>query len=148
MDWQQELSDPEGISISRPSRQWEYPYGWAPQQILAWIGLANYGYGGAANRLAYRWLYLITKAFVDYNGVIVEKYNVCKGAVPHKVDAEYGNQGLDFKGVATEGFGWVNTSYLLGLTFLNLHAKRCLGTLTPPEVFLRNMHPKQRELFQ
>lgn len=136
------------ISISRPSRQWDYPYGWAPQQILAWIGLANYGYGGAANRLAYRWLYLITKAFVDYNGVIVEKYNVCKGAVPHKVDAEYGNQGLDFKGVATEGFGWVNTSYLLGLTFLNLHAKRCLGTLTPPEVFLRNMHPKQRELFQ
>lgn len=136
------------INICRPSRQWDYPYGWAPQQILAWIGLANYGHGGAANRLVYRWLYLMTKAFVDYNGVIVEKYNVLKGAVPHKVNAEYGNQGLDFKGVATEGFGWVNTSYLLGLTFLNLHAKRCLGTLTPPEVFLRNLHPKQRELYQ
>ena len=139
MDWQQELFDPEVRSVLADHLvNGNVAGGW----------LANCGCGGAANRLAYRWLYLITKAFVDYNGVIVEKYNVCKGAVPHKVDAEYGNQGLDFKGVATEGFGWVNTSYLLGLTFLNLHAKRCLGTLTPPEVFLRNMHPKQRDLFQ
>ena len=26
------------ISLSRPSRQWDYPFGWAPHQILAWIG--------------------------------------------------------------------------------------------------------------
>ncbi|KAK6453888.1 neutral trehalase [Scheffersomyces xylosifermentans] len=136
------------INLRRPSRQWDYPYGWAPQQILAWIGLTNYGYDGCARRLAYRWLYMMTRAFVDYNGVVVEKYNVTKGAVPHRVDAEYGNQGLDFKGVATEGFGWVNASYLFGLTFMNLHAKRCLGTLTPPDIFLRNMHPVQREHFQ
>ncbi|KAG2735863.1 hypothetical protein G9P44_002077 [Scheffersomyces stipitis] len=135
------------VNLSRPSRQWDYPYGWAPQQILAWIGLCNYGYDGIARRLAYRWLYMMTRAFVDYNGVVVEKYNVTEGAVPHKVDAEYGNQGLDFKGVATEGFGWVNASYLFGLTLMNLHAKRCLGTLTPPNVFLMNMHPVQREYF-
>lgn len=133
------------ISLTRPSRQWDYPFGWAPQQILAWIGLVNYGYDGVARRLAYRWLFMMTKAFVDYNGVVVEKYNVLKGAVPHRVDAEYGNQGLDFKGVATEGFGWVNASYLFGLQFLNLYAQRALGTLTPPNVFLRNMHPAQRK---
>lgn len=136
------------VNLNRPSRQWDYPYGWAPQQILAWIGLCNYGYDGCARRLVYRWLYLMTKAFSDYNGVVVEKYNVVEGAEPHKVDAEYGNQGADFKGVATEGFGWVNASYLFGLTFLNLHATRNLGTLTPPKVFLENMHPHQRQLYQ
>ncbi|RCK66122.1 Neutral trehalase [Candida viswanathii] len=124
------------VGLSRPSRQWDYPFGWAPQQILAWIGLVNYGYDKIAQRLAYRWLYMMTKSFVDYNGVVVEKYNVTKGAVPHRVDAEYGNQGLDFKGVATEGFGWVNASYLFGLTFLSLYLQRALGALTEPRSIL------------
>lgn len=135
------------IGIHRPSRQWDYPYGWAPQQILAWIGLANYNYNGAARRLVYRWLHMMTRAFVDYNGVVVEKYNVLKGAVPHKVDAEYGNQGADFKGVATEGFGWVNSSFLFGLTFLNLQAQRSIGALIPPDVFLANLNDSQRDLY-
>ena len=26
------------ISLSRPSRQWDFPFGWAPHQILAWTG--------------------------------------------------------------------------------------------------------------
>lgn len=136
------------ITLDRPSRQWDYPYGWAPQQMLAWIGLINYGYDGVARRLAYRWLFMMTKAFVDYNGVVVEKYNVIGALAPHKVDAEYGNQGLDFKGVATEGFGWVNASYVFGLTLLNLHAKRALGTLTPPPTFFHNLHPEQRVYFE
>lgn len=136
------------VNLDRPSRQWDYPYGWAPQQILAWIGFCNYGFEGTTRRLVYRWLYMMTKAFSDYNGVVVEKYNVVDGASPHKVDAEYGNQGSDFKGVATEGFGWVNASYLFGLTFLNLHATRNLGTLTPPQVFLENMTSEQRKLYQ
>lgn len=136
------------IGINRPSRQWDYPYGWAPQQMLAWIGLNNYHYGGAARRLAYRWLHMMTRAFVDYNGVVVEKYNVLKGAVPHKVDAEYGNQGADFKGVATEGFGWVNASYMFGLTFLNLHAQRSIGALVPPDVFLRLLNASQKEFYE
>lgn len=132
------------ITLNRPSRQWDYPFGWAPQQILAWIGLCNYGYDGVARRLVYRWLFMMIRAFVDYNGVIVEKYNVLKGAVPHKVDAEYGNQGADFKGVATEGFGWVNASFIFGLTFLDIQAQRNLGTLTSPDVFLQYLHENQR----
>jgi alpha,alpha-trehalase len=91
------------ISIDRPNRQWDYPYGWAPQQILAWTGLIRYGYQEEAERLAYKWLYMMTRAFVDFNGVVVEKYDVTRMAAPHRVDAEYGNQGLDFKGVAREG---------------------------------------------
>ena len=116
------------ITIDRPNRQWDYPYGWAPHQILAWVGLEKYGFAGETRRLAYRWLYLMTKAFVDYNGIVVEKYDVTRGTDPHRVNAEYGNQGADFKGVATEGFGWVNASYVLGLKYMNNHARRALGT--------------------
>lgn len=91
------------VGLDRPNRQWDYPYGWAPQQMLAWVGLARYGYGDITERLAYKWLFMMTKAFVDYNGVVVEKYDVTRTQDPHRVDAEYGNQGLDFKGVAKEG---------------------------------------------
>lgn len=127
------------IGLNRPNRQWDYPYGWAPQQMLAWAGLMRYGYHEDAQRLIYRWLYMITKAFVDYNGVVVEKYDVTRPDDPHRVDAEYGNQGTGFKGVATEGFGWVNASYSYGLTFLTSFAKRCLGTLTTPDDYLSSL---------
>jgi alpha,alpha-trehalase len=91
------------VGLKRPNRQWDYPYGWAPQQILAWTGLLRYSFTDEAERLAYKWLFMITKAFVDFNGVVVEKYDVTRPVDPHRVDAEYGNQGLDFRGVAKEG---------------------------------------------
>ena len=91
------------INLERPNRQWDYPFGWAPQQLLVWAGLERYGYREDAQRLAYKWLYMVTKAFVDFNGVVVEKYNVTRELDPHKVEAEYGNQGADFKGVPREG---------------------------------------------
>ncbi|PLB50277.1 trehalase-domain-containing protein [Aspergillus steynii IBT 23096] len=123
------------VSLERPNRQWDYPYGWAPQQMLAWTGLLRYGYEEDAQRLAYKWLYMITKAFVDFNGVVVEKYDVTRPIDPHRVDAEYGNQGVDFKGAPREGFGWVNASYVYGLDFLNAHERRALGTITPYETY-------------
>jgi alpha,alpha-trehalase len=92
------------VGLNRPTRQWDYPYGWAPQQMLAWTGFARYGYQEEAERLAYKWLYMITKAFVDFNGVVVEKYDVTRPIDPHRVDAEYGNQGVDFKGAPREGY--------------------------------------------
>ena len=91
------------ISVSRPNRQWDYPYGWAPQQMLAWGGLIRYGYHDVAEVLAYKWVFMVVKAFVDFNGVVVEKYNVTRELDPHKVDAEYGNQGSEFVGVPREG---------------------------------------------
>ncbi|KAK5168161.1 alpha,alpha-trehalase nth1 [Saxophila tyrrhenica] len=125
------------IDKDRPSRQWDYPYGWAPQQILAWTGLLRYGFKEDAQRLAYRWIYMCTKAFVDFNGVVVEKYDVTKKTNSHVVDAEYGNQGADFKGVATEGFGWVNASYVYGLQIVTEHMKRALGAVTEWDDFKR-----------
>ena len=57
----------------------------------------------------------MTTAFVDFNGVVPEKFDAVK--LSHLVDAEYGNQGIDFKMVPREGFGWMNGSpfYLLYL---------------------------------
>lgn len=123
------------IHIARPNRQWDYPFGWAPQQMLAWGGLLRYGYTEEAHRLTYKWLYMVIKAFVDFNGVVVEKYDVTRELDPHKVEAEYGNQGSDFKGVPREGFGWVNASFVYGLKFLPMHMKRALGTITPWKIF-------------
>ncbi|KAJ1898273.1 alpha,alpha-trehalase nth1, partial [Kickxella alabastrina] len=64
------------ISLQRPNRQWDFPFGWAPHQIIAWYGLYNYGFVDVARRFAYRWLFTITQAFVDFNGVVPEKFDV------------------------------------------------------------------------
>ena len=53
----------------------------------------------------------MTTAFVDFNGVVPEKFDAVK--LSHLVDAEYGNQGIDFKLVPREGFGWMNGEWRL-----------------------------------
>lgn len=97
------------ISQTRPARQRDDPYRWAPHQIMAWTGLLNYGYEDVAQRLSYRWLYTITRNAVDYNGTVPEKLDVAKRS--HEVFAEYDNVGIDFEHMSTEGFGWTNASY-------------------------------------
>ncbi|KAJ2598904.1 alpha,alpha-trehalase nth1 [Coemansia sp. RSA 1722] len=121
------------ISLQRPNRQWDYPFGWAPHQIMAWYGLYNYGFVDVARRFAYRWLFTITQAFVDFNGVVPEKFDVVN--MTHRFQVEYGNVGVDFKHVPREGFGWMNASYQVGLTYLTTHMRRALGMLTPPDMF-------------
>jgi hypothetical protein len=34
-------------------------------------------------------------------------------------------------------FGWVNASYVYGLSFIPMHMKRALGTLTPYDTFAK-----------
>ncbi|KAF9514597.1 glycoside hydrolase family 37 protein [Hydnum rufescens UP504] len=118
------------ISLDRPNRQWDFPYAWPPHQIMTWVGLERYGYLEEAQRLAYRFLYMMTVAFVDFNGVVPEKFDAVK--LSHMVDAEYGNQGLDFKMVPREGFGWMNSAYQVGLSFLTTHMRRAVATCTSP----------------
>ncbi|KAG8716154.1 alpha,alpha-trehalase nth1 [Ceratobasidium sp. 394] len=123
------------ISLDRPNRQWDFPYAWPPHQIMAWVGLERYGYLEEAQRLAYRFLYMMTVAFVDFNGVVPEKFDAVK--LSHMVDAEYGNQGIDFKMIPREGFGWMNSAYQVGLSFLTTHMRRAVAACTSPEVFFR-----------
>ncbi|WP_228853413.1 trehalase family glycosidase [Aegicerativicinus sediminis] len=119
------------ISEIRPQRQWDYPNGWAPHQIMAWRGLINYGYEDLAQELIYRWLYMITRNAVDYNGTIPEKYDVVEAT--HKVFAEYGNVGTDFQYITKEGFGWMNASYQYGLSLLKPELRNQLNQLKRPD---------------
>lgn len=114
-----------------PQRQWDYPFGWAPHQMLLWEGLLNYGYNGKAQEMVYRWLWLITKSAVEYNGTIPEKFDLETSS--HKVFAEYGNVGTEFDYIAKEGFGWVNASYQYGLQVLDDALKLELNLLTSPD---------------
>jgi alpha,alpha-trehalase len=115
---------------ARDARQWDYPYGWAPHQMLAWQALKNYGFHAAAGRLAYRWLYTIAKNAHDYNGTIPEKYNVVTGS--HDVFVEYGNVGTKFEYIAPEGFGWMNASFQTGWRFLTAAQQKDLRQLKAP----------------
>ena len=119
------------ISENRPQRQWDYPNGWAPHQMMIWKGLFNYGYINEAQELIYRWLFMITRNAVDYNGTIPEKYDVVEAT--HKVFAEYGNVGTDFEYITQEGFGWMNASYQYGLSLLHNSYREKLNNLMPPE---------------
>ena len=114
----------------KDGRQWDYPYGWAPHQMLAWQGCKNYGLDADAGRLAYRWLYTIASNAHDYNGMIPEKYNVVTGS--HDVFVEYGNVGTKFSYIATEGFGWMNASFEVGLNYLSAAQLADLRQLKPP----------------
>ncbi len=127
------------ISNERPARQWDYPNGWAPHQMLIWKGLLNYGYQTEVQELIYRWLYMITKNAVDYNGTIPEKYDVVDAT--HKVFAEYGNVGTNFEYITQEGFGWMNASYQYGLSLLTSTNKSHLNHLkTPEEIFTKTQN--------
>lgn len=119
------------ISTERPLRQWDFPHGWAPHQMLAWQALLNYGYDAIAHRLIYRWLYTITANAVNYNGTVPEKFDVVHRT--HQVFAEYGNVGTKFSYITREGFGWTNASYQVGLNLLSATLREQLSQLIPPE---------------
>ena len=120
------------FSVNLVQRQWDYPFGWAPHQILLWEGLLKYNYVDKAQEMVYRWLWLITSNAVDYNGTIPEKFDLETSS--HKVFAEYGNVGTEFDYIAKEGFGWVNASYQYGLQILNDELKIKLAELISPDV--------------
>ncbi|MBS2035925.1 trehalase [bacterium] len=123
------------LGPGRSPRQWDYPYGWAPHQILVWSGLEAYGYAEDCSRLAFKWLRMMTQTAMDYNGLVPEKYDVVRCS--HEVKAEYANVGAEFDYVALEGFGWTNASYQVGLNYLDeeqLQQLRCLRCSDADEV--------------
>jgi|FLOH01.1.fsa_nt_gi alpha,alpha-trehalase len=121
----------ELYSQDGPARQWDFPYGWAPHQMMLWKGLLNYDLKQEAYGIMYRWLWMITKNAVDYNGTIPEKYDV--EIATHKVFAEYGNVGTNFEYITREGFGWMNASYIYGLNLLPKKYHEALNDLTHPD---------------
>lgn len=121
----------DAAAAGLPERQWDYPNGWPPHQMLAWRALLNYGMRQEADRLIYRWLYTITRNAADYNGTVPEKFDVVRRT--HKVFVEYGNVGTKFAYITKEGFGWMNASYQVGLELLSRELREHLERLEAPE---------------
>jgi alpha,alpha-trehalase len=119
------------ITPEHPARQWDYPNGWAPHQMIVWQGLINYGYESIAQRLIYCWLYTVTFNAANYNGTVPEKFDVVTRS--HQVFAEYGNVGTKFSYITREGFGWTNASYQIGASLLPQALREKLNRLIPPE---------------
>ncbi|RZS98865.1 alpha,alpha-trehalase [Aquimarina brevivitae] len=131
-------------SSNAPQRQWDHPFGWAPHQMILWRGLLNYGYKQEAQQLIYRWLWMITKNAVEYNGTIPEKYDVVN--CTHKVYAEYGNVGTDFDYITSSGFGWMNASYQLGLHLLDENRIEDLNNLIDPDIIFKEKAFKENNM--
>ena len=66
-----------GMAMSRRATQaqWDYPYGWAPIQLLAVEGLRRYAYRKEADRIACKFLTTVLRNFTQ-DGTIREKYDV------------------------------------------------------------------------
>jgi alpha,alpha-trehalase len=85
--------------------QWDAPFGWAPLQMIPVDGLRRYGFDEDADRVARKFLGLVTKEFEEH-GTIVEKYDVQR----RESDVE---AGIKFGYAANQvGFGWTNAAYL------------------------------------
>ena len=66
-----------GLAMSRieSQAQWDFPYGWAPVQLLAIEGLRRYGYDREGDRLSDKFLLMVLENF-RRDHTIREKYNV------------------------------------------------------------------------
>ncbi len=73
--------------------QWDWPFGWAPHQVIVVEGLRRYGFHAEADQVAYRWLSMVMDIAGQHNGLIKEKYDVVRRSAD--VPVEYGNQGAD-----------------------------------------------------
>jgi alpha,alpha-trehalase len=97
------------------SRQWDFPFGWAPHQILAWIGLKNNGFEKDSKRIAFRWLATLSKVYSKYK-CVPEKVDVITQFDPVEtgMNIEYGTQCSKHG----EFFGWSMSSVVIGLKYI------------------------------
>lgn len=97
--------EPGGLLTSRrkTEAQWDYPYGWAPLQLIAAEGLRRYGFDQEADRIAYRFLGTVMRNFYR-DGTIREKYNMVTRSSETQVRVGYKENVI--------GFGWTNGVFL------------------------------------
>ena len=99
------FEQPGGLAMSpeNSGAQWDYPYGWAPVQMLAIQGLRRYGYNAEADRLSSKFLSTVLENF-QHDGTIREKYNVVTRSSESAVTVGYQANVV--------GFGWTNGAFL------------------------------------
>jgi alpha,alpha-trehalase len=99
------FEQPGGLAMSaqETTGQWDYPYGWAPTNLIAVEGLRHYGYQADANRISEKFLTMVLENF-RRDGTIREKYNVVTRSSETHVGAGYTANVI--------GFGWTNAAFL------------------------------------
>ncbi len=90
-------------STYQTGAQWDYPYAWAPCQLLADEGLRRYSFQREADRLSYEFLSMVAENF-HRDGTIREKYNAVTRSSETQVSAGYRENVV--------GFGWTNGVFL------------------------------------
>jgi len=96
---------PGGLAMSphETGGQWDYPYAWAPNQLLADEGMRRYGFNDEADRASYEFISAVAENF-RRDGTIREKYNAATRSSETQVTAGYH--------VNVVGFGWTNGVFL------------------------------------
>jgi alpha,alpha-trehalase len=99
------FEQPGGLIMSpyETGGQWDYPYAWAPNQLLADEGIRRYGFNEDADRVSYEFLSTVAENF-RRDGTIREKYNAVTRSSETQVTAGYH--------MNIVGFGWTNGVFL------------------------------------
>jgi alpha,alpha-trehalase len=100
-----EFEKPGGIatSLQQSQGQWDYPFGWAPIQLIAVEGMRRYGYAAEADRVSTEFLSTVLENF-ERDKTIREKYNVVTRSSETNVTVGYAANVI--------GFGWTNGTFL------------------------------------
>jgi alpha,alpha-trehalase len=99
------FEQPGGLVMSphETGGQWDFPYAWAPDQLIADKGLRKYGFNKEADRVSYKFLSTVAENF-RRDGTIREKYNAITRSSETQVTAGYH--------MNIVGFGWTNGAFL------------------------------------
>jgi alpha,alpha-trehalase len=97
---------PGGLVMSphETGGQWDFPYAWAPDQLVADEGIRRYGFTQEADRVSYEFLSTVAENF-RRDGTIREKYNAVTRSSETQVTAGYH--------MNIVGFGWTNGVFLV-----------------------------------
>src|SRR5579872_1097524 len=96
---------PGGLMMSpyETGGQWDAPYAWAPNQLMADDGIRRYGFNEVADRVSSEFLSNVLENF-RRDGTIREKYNAVTRSSETQVTAGYH--------MNIVGFGWTNGVFL------------------------------------
>jgi len=99
------FEQPGGLVMSpyETGGQWDFPYTWAPNQLMAIEGMRRNGFNQEANRVSYKFLSMVMENF-RRDGTIREKYDAVKRSSDTQVTAGYHTNIV--------GFGWTNGVFL------------------------------------
>src|SRR6202051_896702 len=86
-------------SLQESQGQWDFPFGWAPLQLLAVEGMRHYGHNVEADRVSAEFLSTVLENF-QRDKTIREKYNVVTRSSETNVKVGYAANVI--------GFGWTN----------------------------------------